>query len=325
VEDGQVLYALGAVRNVGLAAMEHVVQVRREGGAFLDLFDFLERIDPKSVNKRALENLARAGAFDSLHPNRAQIVAAADMLVAYAQSQAADRESSQVSLFGDAAAGRPRLPMVEPWSGPAQLDEELAAVGFYLSGHPLEDMVDVLRKRRTVLFLEAIQRAEDGDEVLRMAGIVRRRQERTSQNGDKFAFVSLSDPTGEYEVLFTADALKRCREILEPGKAVMIKARAKAKDGEVRFYGDDAELIDRSLEALVSGLRVHLTGQPADASSLAKRLERSRSDRGGEVTVVAALGGGREVEVRLPGRFALDAAIRGALKSSPGVLHLEEV
>ncbi len=320
----QVLYALGAIRNVGLQAMEHVVQVRQEGGAFLDLFDFLERIDPKSVNKRAIENLARAGAFDSIHPNRAQIVAAADVLIAYAQSQAADRDGGQASLFGDASAGRPRLPCTERWVSSEQLDEELAAVGFYLSGHPLEDMVEALRKRRTVLYLEAIQRAENGDEVLRMAGIVRRRQERTSQSGEKFAFVSLSDPTGEYEMMFTADALRRCREVLEPGKAVMIKARAKFKDGEVRFYGDDAEPVDRSLESAASSLRVFLHGQPGDAGALASRLARGRAERGGEVTVVASLPGGREVEVRLPGRFALDAALRGAIRSAPGVMHLEE-
>ncbi len=324
VQDGQVLYALGAIRNVGLQAMEHVVQVREAGGAFLDLFDFLERIDPKSVNKRALENLARAGAFDSIHPNRAQIVQAADTLIAYAQSQAADRDGGQASLFGDASAGRPRLPSTDRWASSDQLDEELAAVGFYLSGHPLEDMVEALRKRRTVLYVEAIQRAESGDEVLRMAGIVRRRQERTSQSGEKFAFVSLSDPTGEYEMMFTADALRRCREVLEPGKAVMIKARAKFKDGEVRFYGDDAEPVDRNLESIASSLRVFLHGQPGDASALASRLARGRAERGGEVTVVASLPGGREVEVRLPGRFALDAALRGAIKSAPGVMHLEE-
>jgi DNA-directed DNA polymerase III PolC len=79
VENGEVLYALGAVRNVGLEAMKHLVAVREEGGPFRDIFDFVERIDPKQVNKRAIENLARAGAFDSFHKNRAQIVASADV------------------------------------------------------------------------------------------------------------------------------------------------------------------------------------------------------------------------------------------------------
>jgi DNA polymerase-3 subunit alpha len=330
VEEGEVLYALGAVRNVGLEAMRHVEQVRAEGGRFRDLFDFVERIDPRQVNKRALENLARAGAFDALHPNRAQIVAAADVLIAHAQTMAADRAASQVSLFGDAAVQRPRLPVVEPWTQPDQLDEELAAVGFYLTGHPLEDMVELMRRRRAVLYAEALVRAEAGDEAFRMAGMVRRRQERASQSGDKFAFVSLSDPSGEYEVLFPPEALRRCRDVLEPGQAVMVKIRAKNRDGEVRLFGDDAEPMDASLDAVMQGLRVHLASDGTDLAALKRRLdpakvERGGTDRGGELTLVAPLAGAREVEVRLPGRFRLDAALRGALKTSPGVVYLEDV
>lgn len=330
VEEGEVLYALGAVRNVGLEAMRHVEEVRAEGGRFRDLFDFVERIDPRQVNKRALENLARAGAFDALHPNRAQIVAAADVLIAHAQTMAADRAASQVSLFGDAAVQRPRLPAVEPWTQPDQLDEELAAVGFYLTGHPLEDMVELMRRRRAVLYAEALVRAEAGDEAFRMAGMVRRRQERASQSGDKFAFVSLSDPSGEYEVLFPPEALRRCRDVLEPGQAVMVKIRAKNRDGEVRLFGDDAEPMDASLDAVMQGLRVHLAADGTDLAALKRRLEpakveRGGADRGGELTLVAPLAGAREVEVRLPGRFRLDAALRGALKTSPGVVYLEDV
>jgi DNA polymerase-3 subunit alpha len=339
VEDGEVLYALGAIRNVGEQAMEHVAQVRRTGGAFQDLFDFLERIDPKFVNKRALENLARAGAFDSIHPNRASIVAAADVLIAYAQTMAEERTSSQATFgFDSGGATRPRLPATEPWVGPTQLDEELAAVGFYLTGHPLEDMVEVLRRRRVCLYVEAVQRAEAGDEALRMAGVVRRRQERASQSGEKFAFVSLSDPTGEYEVLFPPEALRRCRDILEPGQAVMIKVRAKAKDGEVRFFGDDAEPVSKAVEADVGGVRIHLATPPltgpqggpnagvgTDFTALKRRLEAGGSARGGEAALVVALDGAGEVELRLPGRYALDAALRGALKTAPGVRWLEEM
>ena len=326
VEEGCVLYALGAVRNVGLEAMRHVVDVRQAGGAFRDLFDFLERVDPKAVNKRALESLARAGAFDALHPNRRQIVENADALVAYAQSVAADRLSAQGALFGsDAGAVRPRLPRIEPWVGPERLDQELAAVGFYLSGHPLEDLVEVLRRRRTVLYAEALQMAESGQEAFRMAGVVRRRQERASaKSGEKFAFVALSDPTGEYEVLFPPEALRACREALEPGASVTLKVRAKVSDGELRLFGDEAEPIAAAIERSAMGLRVHVSPRGTELDSIRKRLEPAITKTGGgEVVLVAAMDGAREVEVRLPGRYRLDAALRGALKSAPGVLMLE--
>jgi DNA polymerase-3 subunit alpha len=325
VEDGCVLYAMGAVRNVGFEAMRHVEQVRSEGGPFVDLFDFVERIDPKFVNRRALENLARAGAFDRLFPNRAQIVAASDLLIGHAQSLSADRAASQVSLFADASVARPRLPSVENWTGPEQLDEELAAVGFYLTGHPLEDMAEVMRRKRVVYMAEAVERAESGEAAFRMAGVIRRRQERPSQSGEKFAYVTLSDPTGEFEVMFMPEALRTYRDVLEPGRSVMIKVRARSREGEVRFIGDEAEPMDKALESTMSGLRVHLAPDPQTLGSVRKRIEAARSDRGGELIIVAALGLGREVELRLPGRFSLDASLRGALKTAPGVMYLEDV
>jgi DNA polymerase III subunit alpha len=326
VENGEVLYALGAIRNVGLEAMKHLVAIRDEGGPFRDIFDFVERIDPKQVNKRAIENLARAGAFDSIHKNRAQIVASADVLIAHAQSCHADRQGGQGGLFGsDPGAGRPRLAKTENWNQVDLLDEELSAVGFYLTGHPLEDVVGMLRRRRTAMLTEAMAQAEAGMEALRMCGVVRRRQERASQSGEKFAFVSLSDPTGEYEVLFPPESLRKCRDVLEPGKAVVIKVRAKARDGEVRFFGDDAEPIEKAIENVVAGLRVHLSPSATEIEALKRRLEPAQGQKGGEVTFVAAIGGGREIELRLPGRYTLDAALRGALKTAPGVALLEDV
>jgi DNA polymerase-3 subunit alpha len=328
VEDGEVLYALGAIRNVGLAAMEHLVAVREAGGRFADLHDFVQRVDPRQVNKRALENLARAGAFDSLHPNRAEIIAAADMLNAQAQSAAAERASLQANLFGEhVEAARPRLPKRDRWSETEQLDEERAAVGFYLSGHPLESMMEVLRRKRTTLFADALAQVEAGMEAFRMAGVVRRRQERASaRSGDKFAFVTLSDPTGEYEVLFPPESLRRCREALEPGKAVVIKVRAKASDGDVRFFGDEAEPLERAIAGATAGLRVHLSPSSADMEGLRRRLRPAgAAGAGGEIILVAGVGDGREVELKLPGRFSLDPAVRGALKTAPGVAFLEEV
>jgi DNA polymerase-3 subunit alpha len=325
VEGGKVLYALGAVRNVGLSAMEHVVAVRRAGGAFADIFDFLERIDPRQVNKRALESLARAGAFDALHADRAQLAEAADTLVGYAQAVAGDRASAQESLFGEGAqASRPRLPRSQPWDPVRRLDEELSAVGFYLSGHPLGDMVEVLRRRRVTFLVDAMPRAIAGEEGFWMAGIVRRRQERPAQSGGKFAFVTLSDPTGEYEVRFQPDILRRCRDMLEPGRALVLRIRARAADGEVRFFADDAEPLERAIEKVPAGLRIHLSPAIAEVAALRSRLSPAETG-GGAVALVAAFAGGREVELRLPGLWRLDPATRGALKTSPGVTFLEDV
>jgi DNA polymerase-3 subunit alpha len=326
---GAVLYALGAIRNVGLEAMKHLVEVRETGGRFTDIFDFLERVDPKFVNKRALENLGRAGAFDGFHANRRQLVEQADKLIAYCQSVAAERASSQVSLFGadQAGAARPRLTPVEPWVGPEKLDQELAAVGFYLSGHPLEDMAPALKRKRVTFVAEATALAESGHEAFLMAGVVRRRQERASaRTGEKFAFVTFSDPTGEFECLFPPEQLRKCREVLEVGASIMVRVRAKSADGEVRFFGDDASKLDTLIDEGQMGLRIHVSARTADPEALRARLERAAASggKGGEVSLVASLDGRREVEMKLPGRYRLDGALRGALKSAPGVSYLED-
>jgi DNA polymerase-3 subunit alpha len=325
VAGGKVLYALGAVRNVGLAAMEHVVAVREAGGRFADIFDFLERIDPRQVNKRSLESLARAGAFDSLHPDRAQLAEAADTLIAYAQAAAADRASAQESLFGEGAhASRPRLPRSAPWDPVRRLDEELAAVGFYLSGHPLGDMTEVLRRRRVTFVVDALSRAVAGEEAFWMSGIVRRRQERPAMSGGKFAFVTMSDPTGEYECRFQPEILRRCRDMLEPGRALVLRVRARASEGEVRFFAEDAESLERAIEKVPAGLRIHLSPGIAEVEALRSRLSPAQTG-GGPVSFVAAFAGGREVEMRLPGLWRLDPTTRGALKTAPGVTLLEDV
>jgi DNA polymerase-3 subunit alpha len=330
VADGEVLYALGAIRNVGLQAMQHVVEVREAGGPFRDIFDFVERIDPRQVNKRTFETLARAGAFDTIHENRAQLVDAADLLAGFGQSVAAQKASDQAGLFGDshdelAEAQKRKMAKRDPWTPTERLDEELAAIGFYLSGHPLDDMVEALRRRRTDLYTDAIAKAMNGAEALRMAGIVRRKQEKPGRTGEKFAFVTLSDPTGEYEVLFPPESLRRCRDFLEPGKAVAITVRAKASDGEVRFFGDTAEPVEKAVANVVAGVRVHLAPRSAEIDALKRRLEGVTNPRGGEVVLVAGLGGGREVELKLPGRFTLDGAVRGAIKTAPGVVFVEDL
>ena len=157
-----------------------------------------------------------------------------------------------------------------------------------------------------------------------MVGVVRRRQERTSSSGGKFAFVTLSDPSGEYEVLFQAEVLRRCRDLLEPGRSIVLVVRAKASDGEVRFFGEDVEPLDLAMQKVASGLRIHLSPAIAEIEALKARLEPA-AQGGGPVVFVAAFAGGREVEMRLPGRFQLDGAVRGALKVAPGVAFLEDL
>ena len=124
--------------------------------------------------------------------------------------------------------------------------------------------------------------------------------------------------------MFPPESLRRCRDVLEPGVSVVIKVRAKSQGGEMRLFGDEADPIAKVAEAGGAGLRVHVSPGSADVEALKARLRPAASERGGELCLVAALEGGREVELKLPGRFRFDAALRGSLKTAPGVMHLED-
>src|SRR5690606_5375692 len=141
---GAIRYALAAVRNVGAAPMAQIVAERKTNGPFISLFDFAGRVDPAALNKRMLENIAKAGAFDGLEKDRAKVMAGLETLIRYANAKAEERASNQVSLFASSGSGGkttealPRLPAADPWTPMDQLAREFEAIGFYLSAHPLD-------------------------------------------------------------------------------------------------------------------------------------------------------------------------------------------
>jgi DNA polymerase-3 subunit alpha len=231
VKDQALVYALGALKNVGVDAMGLIVAARKtETGAekpFATLFDFARRVDLKRVGKRPLEMLARAGAFDQLEPNRARVFEALDSLVAYSAAIHEAKASNQVSLFGDSGSDipEPRLPFRDDWLPVERLGHEHQAVGFYLSGHPLDDYMSALKRKDVKTLAEITARAANGPFVGKLAGSVASKQERKSAKGNRFAFVQLSDPTGLYEVTVFSDVLEQARDYLEPGKNVVLTVK----------------------------------------------------------------------------------------------------
>ncbi|HBN93850.1 MAG TPA: DNA polymerase III subunit alpha, partial [Hyphomonas sp.] len=209
VRDGAVVYALGALKGVGLEAMKHVVEIRDKDGRFADLYDFAERVDPKHVNKKAFESLSKAGAFDGMEPNRARMLESAPLLANLAVSAAQDRQGGQGGLFAEAEpALRPVLPKTRAWNGQQKLDQEFKSIGFYFSGHPLDDVLEGLDRERVTLAMEVQDRASDG-KPLEMIGVVRARSDKPARNGGKFAFLTLSDPSGEVEMMVFPETLSQ--------------------------------------------------------------------------------------------------------------------
>ena len=290
VKDGRVVYALGALKNVGVDAMRLIVEARRaEGGErpFATLFDFARRVDLKRVGKRPLEMLARAGCFDILEP---------------------------------------RLPNRNDWLPVERLGQEHQAIGFYLSGHPLDDYMGPLKRKKVMTLTELAAACERGPVVGKIAGSVSSRQERKSAKGNRFAFVQLSDPTGLYEVTVFSDTLEQARDFLEPGMNVVLTVEANLEGDTLKLLARAAQPIDSvAAEAGGMNLRIHLD-RPEAVGSVATLLGGKASGRNkAQIILTVPDDTGREIDLTLPELYPVTPQIKGAIKAMQGVLMVEEV
>lgn len=262
VASGALVYALGALKNVGVDAMRLITNGRKQDEIekpFATVFDFARRVDLKRVGKRPLEMLARAGAFDELDPNRRRMHDSVEILTNYSAAIFEQKSSDQVSLFGDAGEDlpEPRLATVEDWLPAERLTEEQRAIGFYLSGHPLDDYMAPLKRKGVLSLDELAAKAENGPLVAKLAGVVAGRQERKSAKGNRFAFVQLSDSSGAYEVTLFSDTLEKTREHLEAGAKVVITVEATLEADQLKLLGRSVAPVDVAVaDAGASGLRV---------------------------------------------------------------------
>ncbi|NWG54526.1 MAG: DNA polymerase III subunit alpha [Hydrogenophilaceae bacterium] len=313
-----VRYALGAVRNVGLSAMEGVVAERKANGPYRSLFDFAERLDAKAVNRRQLENLAKAGAFDRIEPERARVFAASETLAAYAARAAEERESAQASLFGaEEPSVKPLLPKAQAWSAQERLDYERESVGFYLSGHPLADFY--AEQDRYMSYADLVEEGETEPRAYLMAGVLRAIKSRPANSGGTLAWATFSDPTGEYEAIIMPEHYAQAREILAVGKAFVFRGKARWRDGDLKMAADMFEPVE-SAEARQRGdLRI-IVREGAPLTGLAETLSNlPASGDARPLKLVIRLNDGREVEVSPPGTYPASPAARAAMKAAKGV------
>ncbi len=332
-EDGAdgIHYALAAVKNVGREAMAAVVAERETNGPYKDIWDFAGRLDPRQVNKRQVENLARAGAFDSLNPNRAQMLAAAEILLRYAGHAAEERDSAQVSLFGGdegaTAVPPPPLPQAVEWLQLDKLANEAQAIGFYLSAHPLESYPALLARKSMVNHAELLARVErssGSEQQFRIAATIEEVSERKSAKGNPYAFVRVSDQTGIFEVTLFGDDLAASRDFLIKGNSIVMTLDVRDDGDRRRMIASKIVDIDQASLSVAAGIRVFLK-DPAPLENLHNLLNDHDKGRG-QVTLLLELPTmGREVEVTLPGGFAITPQVRGAVKAIPGVMDVHDV
>lgn len=322
VTDGAVRYALAGLKGVGLKAMEALVAERDGQGPFADLADFARRIDPRGINKRQLESLIAAGAFDGINSNRAGVHALAEAIMASAQSAAQERESAQVALFGDAtgvsdhASLALMVPNVE-WSVANRMAQEQEAFGFFFSGHPVDGFANVLTANGVVSFTDTLDMPPPlggGRKGVMMAGRLEERRWRTTQTGRRYQFLTFSDRTGQYVAsCFDEELQEKLEAMVNDAPALLLGMELQWREGEdvPRFTLRSAQPL-ADLARRTRGRLVVQLAHPAEVDALVAALGANPATGRGELVaeVTTAAGSARLVLGR---HFLIDADLEAAL------------
>jgi len=243
-------FGLGAIKAVGFGMMQTAIKEREVNGKFADIYDFAERLDPRSINKKSIEALAKAGAFQDLQKNRRQVAESFEILSAYSAQKTEAANSNQMSLFGGLpeANAKPELKKTQDWTKIERLQKEFEAFGYFLNEHPLDDNVSELKKRG-VIFSDKLERdeLEDGN-LVKMAGVVAGSKHRSGPRG-RFAYMTISDPYGIFEaMIFDESLITSARDILIDGSVIALECLIKKDDGGVRILIREVKKLEEFIQ-----------------------------------------------------------------------------
>jgi DNA polymerase III subunit alpha len=304
--DGDAIrFGLGAIKNVGAGAVEAIVKARSDGGAFENLYDFCERVEMSGVNRRVIESMIKAGAMDSLEGTRSQKFAAIEECMEAGQRVWKDRASGQTGLFGGFLEGESPepakpLPNVPDWTQKEKLKGEKEMIGFYVTGHPLDEF----RWKVTEVATHtsgSLENVEKGSDV-KLCGILTGIQRRRTKEGKPWASMQLEDWTGALEVIVFPGKFEELNAQLEEDRAVMIRGRAMPEDsGAVKVSAQELiplDVLRVNLPTLIS-IRVKLGANGSNAGERAEQLSELFGRKPGETAVRLRLEKSRDFSVTM--------------------------
>ena len=314
VDSGAIRFGLGAIKGVGLGAIEAIVEDRTANGPFESLFDFTRRVDLRAVNRKAAESLARAGAMDALDGHRAQLMEAVETAMMYGQQVQADAASGTMSLFGEpggdgSASMEPNLPVIAPWPKARLLKEERETIGFYVSGHPLEaygpearafaknqitDIPDLIEKEPPV---EDSFAGRNSRPQYTFCGIVTEVQHRVTRNGKPFAFCQFEDYSGRAEVVCFSNTYDRVQQYLQVDAIVLARGAVEMRGGSSKIICNDIVPMWKVREQMVKSLIVRIQADDLRIEQVSA-LEELLADARGQCKLYFDLVSGRDPRPR---------------------------
>ncbi len=325
---GAVRFALAAIKGVGEQAMAALVAEREADGPFADLFDLCARLGPKVLNRRILEALIRAGALDGFAVNRAVHLAAIDGALRYGAAMADADAADQAGLFDQFGAAsvipKPKLPDVAPQPMLQVLEEEHAVLGFFLSAHPLDGARAALDRIGVAPIAELGPLvAETRQRIVKLAGIVVAKQERNGARG-RFAFATLSDPSGQVEITVYGDLLAQVRDLLDRTDPVVVHVEARADGDDLRLIAQDVVPLAEAIDGAGSWVEIHMD-QAAAVDGVLAMLSPGAQGAARVRLVVPGDSPAERVIVQLPATALLPFAQRADIAALRGVRSVRDV
>jgi DNA polymerase-3 subunit alpha len=270
VDARTVRYGLGGIKGTGESAIGAIIRARAEGGPFTDLFDLCERVDKRIVNRRVIEALVRAGAFDAIDDHRARLLASVGVALEAAEQR--ERDAHQVSLFADGGARtRPAMPEVPRWDERQRLAEEKAALGFYLSGHPFT----VYAREFAPFIRTPLAEVAPRNEPQLLAGMVASARTAMTRRG-KMSIVVLDDGTAQLEVSVYSELWETSRDLVKEDRPLIVQGKVSKDEfsGGFRIVADRLFDLAGARARFARGLRLSLNGEASTASAAAAKKLR---------------------------------------------------
>jgi len=267
VVNGQIRFGLVAVKNVGEAAIDNIIEVRQSHGRFTSIFDFCEQVDLRKVNKRVIEALIKCGAFDSTGHNRNQMTTVLEDALEHGQIVQKEKNDRQMSLFGDmeengVSINAPSLPAMDEWDDRYRLTLEKESLGFYISGHPLDRYAGLLEKFSDVNGMTVQEITTN--RAVRFGGIVTAKKVIRTKKNDQMAFVTLEDMFGSVEVVVFPSVYETDGDLFVEDAALIVEGEAQVKEKGLSILAEKVVPLERAEEEWSASLQLVLGTDPSE-------------------------------------------------------------
>ncbi|MCD4722482.1 MAG: DNA polymerase III subunit alpha, partial [Desulfobacula sp.] len=274
VSDGCIRFGLAAVKNIGDAAIESIVESRNKEGEYESIYDFCERVNVGKVNKKVLEALIKCGAFDSSNTKRSQMMAVFEDALEHGSRIQKEKADSQLDLFADSNMGtalpvsRPKLPDIDEWEESMLLALEKESLGFYISGHPLDKYEEIIQKYASVNSVNIHDMADE--KMIRMAGAIKAIKLHKTKKGDMMAFSAIEDQAGSIEVVVFPNLYVKTHMLLADEEIVILEAQVQKKENIVKLIAEKIVPIEQASCEWTNGVLIKVDAGEASFDTLEK-------------------------------------------------------